>query len=259
MAKAPLNTAGEDWLGEKTEPEVTFDSRVQAAIANAAAEAAKAAAEQTRTEMLALFQSQAGKASDGGSAQDLLNGLALAIAEMNHQGNKRDKPLDPKVLAARRDAMERLYALVAKAKALPKGDDRTPKYRVKSKCNISNTLIMPFRKDPVTKLMMPVDIRWRGEPNDAMEPLNEMAKEISAEFRASRGNTTEYQQEAFKAVWATDGGLIVEGVGPARRQIAERVPESGDLELDADPYDPNAEFVHVLGTIHEPARRSGGL
>ena len=243
-------------MGEPVRPKetpavpITELPEVKAAFAEAASRAA--------AEAIAAFANQSKDGSPSLDAQSLLNGLALAIAEISHQGNPKDKPVDPKVLAERRAATERMYALIDEAQALPKGDPRAPLYRTRSVCMFNDFKIDPYRRDPATKRAVPVEFRWRIEPNDAMIPLNDLAKRIYAEFRASRGNKAEYEKQIRRQVWLTDSGLVVEGVAPARREVSEMDRPNmspGDLEF-SEPDDPNAEYVRVLGTTHEPARQA---
>ena len=238
----------------KAEPVLTFtqeqiDALVTAAAQRAATEAAAAA--------IAQVSARSPNETGAIDAQSLLSGLALAIAEISHQGNPKDKPVDPKVLAERRVANERMYELISQAQALPKGDPRAPKYRTRSKLMFNDVEIVPYRRDPGTKKAVPVEFRWRLEPNDAMIPLNELAEAIYAEFRGSRGNKAAYEKGLKMQGWLTDGGLYIEGTAPARREVGgpEVEDNRGDLEIGAID-DPNATSIRVLGTNHAPARQT---
>ena len=225
----------------------------------AVAEAAKVAAAEATAAAIAHFAASKNDNAPTGDAQDLLRGLALAIAEMSHQGDKRDKPVDPKVLAERARATERMYALIDEAYALPRGDDRRPKWKCRSKVVLADTVIDPWRRDPATKKAVPVEFRWCLEPNDAMVPLNDFAERIFAEFRASRGN--KYGQDGYaknevrRSAWITDSGLVIEGAPPVRREIMVEDRAGNALDMTLDPFDPNATHVRVLGTSHPPARQ----
>ncbi len=225
----------------------------------AVAEAARVAAAEATAAAIAHFAASKSDDAPTADAQDLLRGLALAIAEMSHQGDKRDKPVDPKVLAERRQAQERMDVLIQEALALPKGDPRRPKWKCRSKVILADHVIDPYKRDPATKKAVPVEFRWCLEPNDAMVPLNEMAERIYAEFRGSRGNKFGKdgygKNEVRRAAWITDGGLVIEGAPPARRELLSADNTAHALAIEPDPFDPNATHVRVLGTSHPPARQ----
>lgn len=242
-------------MGEPVRPsrDIAFTEtpEFKAAVAEAAREAAR--------EAFAQFAA-AGQAGPTGDAQALARELALAIAEMSHQGSPRDKPIDPKVLAERKDATDRMRVIIAEAKALPSGHPDRPRYKCRSKVNLSDHMIDPFRRDNATRKAIPIEFQWALEPNDAMIPLNDMAHRIFAEFRASRGNLSDYSKEPRKQAWLSDGGLLIEGAPPARRETP-KYSESDDpkdltIDLGFGPGDPNATHVRVLGTIHPAARQN---
>jgi hypothetical protein len=240
--------------GEPARPAFFETAEFKAAVQAAASEAAKKAAADVAEAL------RAANPAVGSDTQAILEGLALAIAQISHQGDKRDAPVDPKVLAERAAGMERMHALILEAKALPRGDPRRPLYKTRSKQNLNDTMIDPWRRDPATKKAVPVTFRWALEPNDAMVPLNELAEKIMAEFRASRGNQKEYAKQAERQAWLTDGGLLIEGAAPARREVSQSLEPTGDLDVDLGegPNDPNATHVRVLGTSHPPARQNIG-
>ena len=236
-------TAGAKWL--------TDDPAFRAAVAEAAAEHIAA----FKAELLATVRPDANPALPT-DAMALIQALALNIAQLGTQ-NDRDRPVDPAVLAARAKGMEKLHNLIRSAKALPKNDPAAPKWRVTAKVVLSDTIINPWKRDPARKLAVPVEFRWRGEPNGAFVPLNDTAKAIMEAFNESRGSKRDYEKEVYDSVWMSDGGLIIEGTGrpiPHKRQIMA-VEDPGELEIDDDPYSPNASKVHVLGTLHEPAQQ----
>ena len=229
----------------------------------AVAEAARVAAAEATAAAIAHFAASQPTASDGATpsmdAQDLLRGLALAIAEMSHQGDKRDKPVDPKVLAERRAGQERMEAMFVEIASLPKNHPSVPRYKCRSRCVLHDRVIEPYKRDDATKKAVPVEFPWRLEPNDAMVPVNEMAERVYAEFRASRGNKHGKdgyaKNEVRRAIWITDKGRIIEGAPPVRREIKAENGEIDDFEIADDPFDPNASHVRVLGTSHPPARQ----
>jgi hypothetical protein len=212
------------------------------------------------------------KAESGGipsSVVELFQGLALNIAEMSHQGDKRTRPLDPRVVAERAAAQERLNALLletrktvydTRIKAYPTEDVRqaairavSPKYVAISKLYLGDRMIEPFWRDDATKRY------WLDEPNDAMRPANPLAEKLMLEFRLSRGSRTDDERKfsRTKAPWITDRGLIIEGsAAPARRDIEAQTPLR-DEALDIPTYrDPEAPYINVLGTIADPAMQN---
>jgi len=207
------------------------------------------------------------------SAQDLFRQMALSIAEMTHQGDKRQRPLDPKVMAAREEAKRQLDILLmdirgrvheAKTKSYASEADRTaavrsvtPKYRAISKVHFDDRIIDPFRRNEATKRAEPIEFYWLQEPNDALRPMNPIAEEVFNLFRQSRGTLTKIEKAAVKPAWMTDGGLIIEGdKSPVRRGVESQAPLR-DSALDIPGYvDPEAEFIHVLGTISDPAQQN---
>ena len=225
-----------------------FRAAVQEAASKAAAEAVAAA--------VAQFATVRANTQASPDMMEMARSIGLAIAELSHQGDKRDKPVDPKVLAEREAGLQRMNALIDEAIKLPKGDPRRPKYKCMSRVILKDHVIDPYRRDPATKKAVPVEFTWCLDPNDAMVPLNDMAKRIFAEFRTSRGNKGEYaKNEVRRTAWLTDGGLLIEGAPPVRREIMSITENSDVLDVSADPFDPNATHVRVLGTSHPPARQ----
>jgi hypothetical protein len=246
----------ENIFGE-TAPKITDTPEFKAAVQEAAAAAVAIA-------MAALKESN--PASN--MQEDLFRQMALNIAEMTHQGSKKDKPLDPRIIALRAAAQERLDTLLLEtrekvhaAREATYKDENTrqaairrlmPKYTCVSKVMLDDRVINPFRRNPATKAAESVEFYWLQEPNHAMRPLNEAARKIFAEFRESRGERSKIEKAAVKPLWMTDNGLIIEGANaPQRREVA--IPS--DLDMP-EAKDPEAPYVAVLGTIHEPAQNN---
>ena len=244
-------------MGEPIKPKGDAPASITLSQAELDAILARAATEAAAAAIAQMSKAQPGS-TPSNDAQALVQALAMEIANISYQGgDKRNAPVDPKVLAERAAAEDRMHALILEAKALPKGDPEAPKYRTRSKQQLNDVMIDPWRRDAASKKAIPVEFFWRLEPNDAMIPLNDRAKAIFAEFRGSRGNKADYLREQQRMAWLTDGGLIVEGAAPARRAIEQTDYErDGDLTVDLGdgPDDPNAQFKRVLGTSHAPAR-----
>lgn len=201
-------------------------------------------------------------------ARALFEQMALSIAEMTHQTNRTHKPVDPKILAARRAGQDRLDEMLAKVHAARKAAaDRaydseierdaaikavTPKYRVISVCVFDDDIIVPYVRDPATKKSVPVEIYWAQEPNDALLPANEIAEAVHAAFRESRGQRSDIEKRSIKPAWMTENGLVIEGGTPPRRRDVEVPPVLRDLDLSAAAVRDGIDFVQVLGTKASP-------
>lgn len=242
-------------------PKITETPEFKAAVEFAAKQAADAA---VAAAIAAMKEANPTSAAQ----EDLFRQMALNIAEMTHQGNKRDKPLDPRIIALRAQAQERLDALLAAtrekvhaAREVEYKDESSkqsalrrimPKYTCISKVVLDDRVINPFKRNAATKAAESVEFYWLGEPNHAMRPLNEIARKIFAEFRESRGERSKIEKASVKPLWMTDSGLIIEGANaPQRRDV----PIPSDLDLP-EIKDPEAPYVAVLGTIHEPAQNN---
>lgn len=241
---------------------ITDTPEFKAAVEVAANEAATRAVAAAMTAM-----KEGNQGVDPGTAE-LLRMMAMNIADLSYQGNKRDKPLDPRIVASREAAHARLDALLSEThekvhaarEATYKDEDSrnaairrvSPRYCAVSKVNLAETMILPFRRDEGTKKMVPVEFFWLQEPNHAMRPLNDIARKIYAEFRESRGERSKIEKASVKPLWMTDRGLVIEGTNaPPRRNID--IPR----DLDIPEFkDPEAPFINVLGTSHEPAQNN---
>ena len=277
MAKMPGELfGGEDAPAKAGAPSVTETPEFKAALAEMRRES-DAAITAMKQELLSTLASSAnvsaGSAGVPAAVTELFQSLALNIAEMTHQGDKRVRPLDPRVAAERAAAKDRMDALIsdarravhdARAKSYASEDARaaatravSPKYRAIAKVHFGDRIIDPFRRDDATKRAEPVEFYWLDEPNDALRPANALAEAIFEQFRLSRGSRTAIEQKAIKPAWMTDRGLVIEGDKmPARRGIEqERAARDDDLDMPAY-RDPEAPFINVLGTLQEPARQN---
>lgn len=247
VALKPGASTAEDVFG-KPAPSIVDTPEFKEAVRRAAAEAT--------ADIVAQLKAQNGAAPVDDATKSLFSQLALSIAEISHQGDKRDRPVAPEIIVQREQAHKRMVALLMEARDLPE----KPKYRAISKCNLNERMINPFRQDPATKAAVPVEFTWTGEPNDAMRPANEIAKRIFIEFRASRGDKSTIEKASMKPLWMTHAGLVVQGEAPARRDgFSQIVARPSDFADDLDipmPHDPTAPFINVLGTIAEPARQN---
>jgi hypothetical protein len=252
MAEKSQKGGSELPIGDQPSPDI------QALVAKAVADALPGA--------VALAIAEMGK-SGAAPAEDALHGfarqMAETIAELADQGTNR-KRVAPEILARRAAAAERMDALIRKAQE----EGKKAEYRVVSKVYLNERLIEPFRR--VDKKAVPQDIVWSGPPSDALRPLNAVADEIFQAYRESIGSTTKLasvtRRDANGAIgvapapdtrphWITPGGLVVKGDAPARSVLAEPKDFADDLTIQGT-IDPNAPFVHILGTIAKPAQQN---
>lgn len=256
MAEANKTAAPSPGVPFTETPE--FKAAVAAAVAVAVPEvAARAVAE------LAKHGAPVGAGIDP-DATGLMEKLALAIAEISDQGTKR-KRVAPEILAARARAAEKAEALILECRTMIKQADETgdramkaawsPEYKVIAKIYFNERFIEPWRRDQATKQAVPNEIVWTGMPNEALRPINDIAKRIFALFKESIGSSDKIASIDSRPVWLTARGLVVKGDAPARMQVAGNAGFADGLEVKL-PNDPTAPEVHVLGTIAPPARQN---
>lgn len=226
------------------------------AVAKAASEAARSAAEETAKTILASLaaQRQAAGPDAAPAPRDEMawaEGLAMAIAQLTDQGTNR-KRLAPEVVKQRTDAAARLQGLLIAAQA----DGRIAEYTLRNKTYLGHQVIEPFYMDPATKSPKPTRIEWAGMPNEAMVPINDTAREIFAAFSDSIGNVVTLAPRA--APFMTPNGLTINGIPPMRRDGQTQVPPVADNGLKIGHLEQRGQYktVQVLGTIAEPARQT---
>lgn len=239
----------------------------QKAIAEAASlAAAKAVAD--------LMKGSAAVLPGDSQTQRLFSEMALAIAEMNHQGSGRPKPLAPEVMAKREAASKQLDSLVTEVNekihiARGNGDKKMldqwmPVYRVTGKIYFNEELIEPFSKpDRRGDKPVPTVRCWTGYPNHSLHPKNAIAKRLVDLFRESVGaapllksvsgpNGGQAAQDNRK-YYLTPLGHVVKGETPGSTTLDE---DDGVQIVDRRSIDPTAPFAHVLGTVAQPARQN---
>jgi len=216
-------------------------------------------------------------AATGGD--DLVERLALAIADISDQGTNR-KRVAPEILAQRAKAhvkmVDLLKAVHSRMKAEGVANDidaaqklgLVPEYRVRVQMYLDNQLIQPFYVG-TDKIARPTEIFWMGTPNDGMVPLNDAAAEIYSAYRESVGDNSQISgkyADNNQGYWVTaKNGLVIKGRGPARQTVGsmessvpadlDRGLSSGMLKLRT-PIDPNASEVAILGTVMAPAKQT---
>lgn len=246
---------GHDMTGQPVP--FTETPEFQEAVRKAASEAAVKAIEE-----MAKHGAPAGTGING-DATALFQQMAMAIAEISDQGSNR-KRVAPEVLAQRAAAQKRAGDLIMLARDKVKeareiGDralekDWLPEYKVLGKIYFNERFIEPFRS-LADKTVVHNEIVWTGMPNDNLHPINDIAKKIYKEYRTSVGKAERIQSADNRPVWITNGGLVVKGDPPKRATVAPVTDFADDLMVGGA-VNPTAEFVHVLGTVADPARQN---
>lgn len=229
---------------------------------SAVQEAATAAAAEAMAKLMADFKpaSDDRGASVDSESDAWAKRLATYIANLSDQRDGR-KFVAPEIVEDMRRARDRMHALLHAVR------DRglRPEYTVIAKTQLNEQLIEPFTQTDDRKVKA-THIVWTGVPNEAMRPLNDVAKEIFAAFSDSiSGKALELNQDQ-RPIFLTYSGLVVNGTPPARKTIG-----GGEVNRDfsfsdqmvvvdesaiGDPYDRNAPHVRVLGTLADPARQN---
>lgn len=213
---------------------------------DAVAKAASEAAIKVVAEVMAK-----GKANVG--MDDLVSQLASQIAALTDQGTPMEqRRVAPEVLAERQKARERMGKLIMKARE----DGIKPRYRAMNKLYLNEVLIQPYTRGADGNLIE-VTFLWTGVPDIHMQPLNDVAKDIYAEFRHSIGVQVDAPLSQ-RPQWVTKGGLTIEGAAP----VSMKMPDRGeDIDLEVSPgvriaNDPRKKRVNILGTVAAPAEQS---
>lgn len=186
--------------------------------------------------------------------------LALEIAKISGQGSGR-RYVDPVVLEGREQAMARLKALLIDLHAR----GVVPAYRLVSKTQLPMGTLGPVVIEPLyrdrNKVTRDTEIDWRGMPNLAMQPINEAAERVMAEFRAAVGAELPPGEEDLGPLALSPTGVVMRG--DAARMLMRNDPaarEASDPQLAAAAEaatirrgdDPVKRKVRVLGTLMQP-------
>lgn len=178
-----------------------------------------------------------------------VHSLALSLAQLSDQGTGRQKRVAPEVLAARDEARARMRELIVAAHA--RGD--VPRYKMRHKAYLGEELVEPFYVGPDHK-QYAEEIEYRGVPNEAMLPINDVADGIYAAFLKSIGRDQPSLGNSDLVV--TPGGVVV-----TRKRKDREAAHVGGGEIDAPlrrSRRGGGEMIqtHVLGTVAPPARQN---
>lgn len=183
--------------------------------------------------------------------------LAMAIATVSDQGTGTKRRVPPEIMKARDDARARMVDLIVAARAA----GRLPSYRLTNKVLLDEQLIDPVWIDK-NHTAQPTEIDWPGVPNEAMVPLNDVAREIHAAFVESIGSIAKEHQLRYDPLKVTKGGLVVRGAPSAasHETTLERVnaQAKSDEGVRVKHKDQSGRYkdVNVLGTIARPAQQT---
>jgi hypothetical protein len=226
--------------------------------------AVKAAA---KAEVAELLNGARPQIEEGGDVNDILRTLALSIAEISDQGTNR-KRVAPEILARRDMARKDMIELIREAREAK----ASPEYALVAKVYLNERFVEPYRWGDNRKAEQ-VHIVWNGVPNEAMRPVNDVAKKIYGKYRESVGSVDakEIKGIDLRPMWITNGGLVVKGAISTRRQVGT-IDHIEDGSADAPVFDdelaivgaprtigamidPSADSVNVLGTVAAPAKQ----
>lgn len=186
--------------------------------------------------------------------------LSMSLAQLTDQGTGK-KRIAPEVIVAREKAHDRMVVLINEISA--RGGK--PLYQLRGKVLLDEVLVDPQYIDQFHRAQ-PQQIIWPGIPNEAMDPLNEDAKAIYAEYREWIGGGSPRDLGVAKV---TARGLVVmqrgpavfkddmgEALGPEAQHVG--VPGSsgtGGLQIPGRGQAGQYVEKRVLGTVAEPARQ----
>ena len=229
-------------MGEADKLPLNDSPEFQAAVAAAVAKAVP--------ELLAKVNEARGDAS---WAQT----LAMAIATVSDQGVGTRKRVAPEVIKSREDARVRMVDLIVAARAA----GRLPSYRLTNKVLLDEQLIDPVWIDN-NHTAQPTEIDWPGVPNEAMVPLNDVAKEIHAAFIESIGSIAKEHQVTHDPLKLTKGGLVVRGAPSAAShettldRVNQNVQREEGVRVKHKDQPGRYEEKRILGSIHKPAQQT---
>ncbi len=205
------------------------------------------------------LKKEAGGAVVPGDDLKFAQALALAISQLGDQGIGKQKAIDPAVLHARAESREKMTVALIKARA----EGKSPLYGLTNKVYLDEVLVQPVWID-VGHKQRQTEVEWPGVPNEAMVPLNDVAKEIFGHFSDSIGTSVKLVPD--QPLRVTAGGLVVHGAPSAARRDAIAVVgnsnaskpgEFGEgLRVKRDSIGGEYKETHVLGTVAAPARQT---
>lgn len=215
----------------------------------------KAAVAEAVKEILAKLatakEGRPAESKDAGWAEE----VAMAIASLNDQGVGR-KTVAPKILRQRAEARQLMTELLVEAKAA----GEKPVYKLRNKVYLDEALVEPVWIGP-DHTQRATEIEWANVPNEAMVPVNKVAKAIHKAFQDSIGSIENAPAERPLA-GVTAGGLVIKSGSRAVRPVAvldehgAQQNNEGGLSVLHKGKSGQYKEVHVLGTVADPARQT---
>jgi hypothetical protein len=211
----------------------------------------------------ALAAAKVGGGNDSaGDMESLISNLTMAIAGMTDTGGNR-KLIAPAEASRRVAAFERMGQILMRVQSDPK---LKPHYAIVAQTQLEEQLIEKYVAAGDGKWQQN-EIIWRGAPNSAMRPVNDIAKEIFGAYLESIGGTTKNPSGLRDhPTWVTYGGLQMVGQpsqSAANRGLVAEPAAPMELGMDLKPQveitsvdDPNATKVPILGKTFAPAVRT---
>jgi hypothetical protein len=173
--------------------------------------------------------------------------LAMQIAEIANQGIGKPAPIPPETLERWRSAHAEMTALLVTARE--RGEDAH--YRVTKTMFLNETRVEPQWFNQATKTMEDMLIRWNDIPNEWMEPVNPIARDIHSAYMLSIGNTVSKRNDD-PTPWVRSDKRLFVGMSPEQR--AQRSEGNfADPRLAGRGSNITKKSTHILGTVAQPA------
>lgn len=288
IGRPPRNVAVQHNEDEMDEPNVPTAPIVGSPEFNAAVAAAVQAALEAQREA----QQPVAAAPQMPDFLEAMRMLAKEIVNANKESLNSEKrqrgelvPLTVDEAAAREEARQSMGGLIMEARAHQKtnavGED-VPVYRVMSEVWLAENLIVPYRRFPGVAEPQPVQIRWTGEPNLQMLPVNASAKKIFSSYLRYLGGSGAINevidQFGISLVtrtdkWVSENGRLTTVAPSDSHRMLRQVPNDpidlanyeGVVDDPEDPMrimtanDPRHKNPPVNGTLHKNVKRGSNF
>lgn len=207
-------------------------------------------------------------------AKEMVNATKESINSEKRQRGEA-VPLTADEEQSRNAARQQMGALIMAAR---KPGAETPLYRVMAQVWLNENLIMPYQRVAKEADPQPVRIRFTGEPNLQMLPVNESAKQIYSFYLRYLGGTGAINEVVNQFgisltrqpdQWISERGrLTTVAPSSADRSLTHIETDPLDLTVYERPAtgaddamaimtsdDPRQKEMSVLGTAHHKAQR----
>lgn len=242
------NQGGVDQAKTEGSPAVDVSALLKTPEAQAAISVATEMAVQAiLAKMQAARPAEAPTAEPSGPDLDFARTMAMEIARLADQGSNK-KRIAPEVLLKRESAREHMEDLIVEFRE----QDITPVYGLKRAVYLDETLVQPTYTNEAHRQCR-TEIGWPLVPNEAMDPINDAARQIHAAFIASIGGLTPKLQKSN-----TDGGSLLKVLHETAK---DRTPEvgrgqaPGNLRMMRGGMSGEVVETAVLGTVAARARQ----